>query len=344
MSHIFLLLCINALDNHTHNNITAEDISLFLISRFGIVVTEEEVEDQIMSGLGGGNSGDEVIDLMEVAAILLIPTILKAAKVEVQGEALSDRFQKPDPHLLKQTLEMMLDDATGDCTQPKQLTSDLICKIFTAYGDTDLAEDEDLHHEMIAAAQNGIAATSFDHDADNESGGGLNLDLKTFAAGLTADIQDYDLNNELRSTTHYDDIMLTRGGRDITRSSQLITATQQSQANLSLAEVKSRKSKSTLLVKRFTAPAIDSTNGNYRSKSLIILLWITGILSYFAYWFHPEFLSQQSEEDADDSGCPEYETSSTTRHPWTTNADAIACETAWSIANWLARFIIFRYV
>ena len=108
-------------------NQTAEDISLFLLSRFGIVVSEEEVQEQILSGLGGGNSGDECIDLMEVVAILLIPTILKSSKIELSTSSsssssstnktttttiLSDKYQKPDPHLLHKTLSMILEDVS----------------------------------------------------------------------------------------------------------------------------------------------------------------------------------------------------------------------------------------
>jgi hypothetical protein len=91
---------------------TAEDISLFMLSRFGIVVTEEEVKDTILDGLGGGNSEDDCIDLMEVVATLFIPVLLKAAKVEVHGETLSDKYERPDPNILQKTLTMILEDVS----------------------------------------------------------------------------------------------------------------------------------------------------------------------------------------------------------------------------------------
>ena len=62
--------------------ITAEDIQRFLMSRYGIRVTEEEVNATIIQGLGGGSDQDDVLDLMEMVAMLLIPTILKAARQE----------------------------------------------------------------------------------------------------------------------------------------------------------------------------------------------------------------------------------------------------------------------
>ena len=63
-------------------DITAEDIQRFLMSRYGIRVTEEEVNATIIQGLGGGSDQDDVLDLMEMVAMLLIPTILKAARQE----------------------------------------------------------------------------------------------------------------------------------------------------------------------------------------------------------------------------------------------------------------------
>ena len=63
-------------------SIKAEDIQVYLLSRFGIDVTLEEVRQIIMRGMGGSSNEDEVLDLMEVTAIILIPLLLKAAYVE----------------------------------------------------------------------------------------------------------------------------------------------------------------------------------------------------------------------------------------------------------------------
>jgi hypothetical protein len=56
------------------------------MSRYGIRVSEEEVKDTILQGLGGGSDQDDVLDLMEVVAMLLIPTILKASRKEYLRE------------------------------------------------------------------------------------------------------------------------------------------------------------------------------------------------------------------------------------------------------------------
>jgi len=63
-------------------SINSEDIQVYLLSRFGIKVTLDEVQTIIMDGMGGSSNDDEVLDLMEVTAIILIPLLLKAAYVE----------------------------------------------------------------------------------------------------------------------------------------------------------------------------------------------------------------------------------------------------------------------
>lgn len=60
-------------------SIREEDIVLFLSSRYGIKVSPGEIRKVVMKGLGGGDGDDVCIDLMELVAMLLIPTLLKAA-------------------------------------------------------------------------------------------------------------------------------------------------------------------------------------------------------------------------------------------------------------------------
>jgi hypothetical protein len=89
-----------------------------------------------------------------------------------------------------------------------------------------------------------------------------------------------------------------------------------------------------------TYSQIDTTAGNMRSKSLIILLWATFAVSYFAYSF-----------DALDTGLdkvcwPDYvNTTNATwaasyvNVTWADNLDSIACESAISIVTWLFYFV-----
>jgi hypothetical protein len=113
---------------------TDEDIRLFLLSRYGIDVTVEHVRETVIQGLAGagGNSDasdDECIDLMEMVAILLIPTILKAAQLETKHtddgtttaprQQLHPKLVLPRPGLLDFVLSMILQDVRtrqpGEC-------------------------------------------------------------------------------------------------------------------------------------------------------------------------------------------------------------------------------------
>jgi hypothetical protein len=89
------------------------DIAIYMRSRFGIVVTEEEVNNTVINGLGGGNSDDECIDLMEIVAILMIPTILKASKEATSEEILHEKLTQPEPELLQRVLTMILEDVSS---------------------------------------------------------------------------------------------------------------------------------------------------------------------------------------------------------------------------------------
>ena len=103
-----------------HKTHTDADIAAFLCSRYGIIVTAEEVRKVILNGLGGvvttppppkedvggedttkTKKDDAVvpgpyssIDLMKVVALLFIPTILKAANAEVGSSAITSKKKK----------------------------------------------------------------------------------------------------------------------------------------------------------------------------------------------------------------------------------------------------------
>lgn len=87
---------------------TAEDIRVFLSSRYGIDVTDQEVKDTILQGLGGGN---DVLDLMEVMACLLIPTFLKAF-YQINGMPLPTHVVPTQDELLPLALKVILHDVS----------------------------------------------------------------------------------------------------------------------------------------------------------------------------------------------------------------------------------------
>ena len=243
-------------------SIDARDIRLFLKSRYGIIVEEEEVRKTIIFGLGGGDSEEEIIDLMEVESILLIPTILKSARLEVDetsplSSPIPDGVVPPEPDLMKKVLKMILEDVTGSQT-PKKLDCQLISKIFQAYGEMELARDTRLHEEMVKAA----------NPLGEEN---AMLDLQAFANGLVHDIQEYDLKNEIRSTTNFNDCLLVEAGQEISHGRAMDPSLE-----LTVEDVEEKKKRSTLLLTERTFQAIDSTVGSIRNKYLAVMLSATG--------------------------------------------------------------------
>jgi hypothetical protein len=96
--------------------LVAADIRLFLSSRYGIIVTDEEVRDLILGGLaGGGNSleGDgDFFDLMEVVACLLIPTLLKAAHQQNGISPLPANTVPGNEKMLEMVWKIMMHDVS----------------------------------------------------------------------------------------------------------------------------------------------------------------------------------------------------------------------------------------
>lgn len=81
---------------------------LLLLSRYGIDVTPQDVRKQVIFGLGGGDDEkDDIIDLMEIVAMLLIPTLLKAVAPELPEGAV-----RPQDGLLEYVLSMILHDVS----------------------------------------------------------------------------------------------------------------------------------------------------------------------------------------------------------------------------------------
>jgi hypothetical protein len=72
-----------------------------------------------MRGLGGGDEQeDDKLDLMEVVAILMIPTLRKAA---YDGGEFPADLVRPREGLIEYVLQMMLHDCTG-LHAPKRLS------------------------------------------------------------------------------------------------------------------------------------------------------------------------------------------------------------------------------
>lgn len=319
---------------------SAEDIRLFLCSRYGILVDDEKVKTTILSGLGGGSEEDDVLDLMEVVAILLIPVFLKAvAQNQTDKSGHLDNNQKEGPTdnndseneevwednqhqnalpgdviptppgLLDYVLKMILGDVsfasarypvchilghemftyeiitvffqvTGDSSS-KTLSPDLIRRILVAYGEYQLAEDDKLVDEMYqaATAKNTIVNT------DSSTTTPTVLSVETFGEALTHDIGLYDIRNETRLTTNFDDVYVTEEDVEEKEEEMLGTVTNDEELVRAHRETQNLRQKlavSEVLDRVNTIPSIDITAGTYRSKGLIVLLWSTILITYFA--------------------------------------------------------------
>lgn len=352
-------------DLRMDGSIRDADIVRFLLSRYGIKVTEDEVRKTVMFGLGGGDDDEACIDLMELAAILLIPTLIKAADAvdggddgdgaegwslpanitgsdqqgdgfdaeggegsagptpniadqtaaDTQNDVDPQQPLKPHPDLLRYVLQMILHDVTGD-RQPKPLNRQLIRNIFLSYGEADLAENDDLLDGMVEAA-----------GGNNAGDAPILLDVNAFARALTGDVRLYDVNNEVRRTTNYFDVFRTH------QSSHKVGIQQDLELNLRGVaghteenDIDTQRAEMRVVKKKWTASAIDMSAGTFRSKLLVVLLWVTMVVSYFAFFY--------DETDNFYEECPDWEGENGGNR-----GEAFSCRVLLSIVRWFVIFV-----
>jgi hypothetical protein len=80
---------------------------LYLASRFGITITEEQVKDIVLHGLTA--DANDVLDLVEVVACLLMPTLLKV-KNQQAGNPLPHFVVEADKELVEKVLKTIQRD------------------------------------------------------------------------------------------------------------------------------------------------------------------------------------------------------------------------------------------
>ena len=234
--------------NHLREDgsISACDIVAFLMSRHGIKVTELEVIQKILRTFGDSVVDEQIqedeedelqrsnrerdellqsgcIDLIQILAMLLIPTLLKAkqslvektssnqqssqASNSIRGKSTTSCFEEqkddkrwPDSDIIQRVLRMMLHDATGD-SAPRPLTKDLIQQLLCFYGEVEALQNDELVAAMALAASPDTTGC-----ADNE-GEPILFDQNTFIDALTKDLDRYDVDYENRvNSTHFDDV------------------------------------------------------------------------------------------------------------------------------------------
>jgi hypothetical protein len=95
------------------------------------------------------------------------------------------------------------------------------------------------------------------------------LNVLAFSQGLTHGVELYDIGNETRQSTNYDDVFLTKNHRD-----SWIENDDEEGPGVQRDLAEERKSLSQSLKRKFTAPAIDMVVGTFRSKTLMVLSWV----------------------------------------------------------------------
>ena len=293
-------------------SVNTEDIAKFLVSRYGLRVQETTVEETIAKDFGGGDQ----LDLCEMMAMLLVPTLVKAeiclhrdtheqeliltpssgssrssSKLAGKEHLFESTTGKqrllrgddrwPDSDLIPFVLQMVLKDTTG-CSEPKPLTVGLLQKIFRFYGEEEIAENKVLLEEMISLA--------FTLGRDEEDGIGPPMfDAKTFAHCLTSDVSQYNAKAEETLSTNFDDVFVNSqhgqctGGNvaDATGAKRIITFSPVDYA------VDSFRSK-VILEEAFLSYQIASNTNDISpiltilQKSFVALLWVTVSVLDFA--------------------------------------------------------------
>ena len=252
-----------------------------------------------MKCFAGGDEEEECLDLSELVAILIIPYLVKVAKLKSQNKQevkdkpedfdndyeynnyietkkTLDLLKPENPDIVQDMLSIILFEATG-CADNAKLDAELLKDIFHSFGEDELAEDEKLIEDMIVAARGGIS--------DDTGDDGIVLNTDTFLHALTADVDKYDAINETRLTTYFQDVFgVDNQSYELVRSKDVKYMCDDEEGDNSNDD-KSRPSFNVV----FTASAIDTQADTYMSSAISIILWINFIVTYFAY-----FLSAQS--------------------------------------------------
>ena len=128
-------------------SLIAEDIQMLLLSRQGLKVSLEQIEEFILVDLIGNPDKfpDPVMDLRQLVTLLTIPHLESASREDKQTTTTSSS-------LFETVLRIILDDVGADTGEEEYpvLTVALLKKIFSVYGEENV--DEQLFQQMIEKA------------------------------------------------------------------------------------------------------------------------------------------------------------------------------------------------
>ena len=223
--------------------IKAIDIVFYLLSRHGVQVSEDLVEERIMTELAGSLKNDndkfaqedekddkprgKVLDICQMAAILIIPELVQAAADEKNESKETNLFSAFEKEL------------GGALPNNKEALRETLRKNVVLFDADDISDD--LLDEMLAVARGGTAEA------------------------LTSDIAHF--NMEWTNSTDCDDSS-TEGRKQATDSTAVNDI---------------RKTGNHEIRQVYSAPAIDYAADTVRRPLAVMLLWSSGITAHFAY-------------------------------------------------------------
>ncbi|CAJ1932922.1 unnamed protein product [Cylindrotheca closterium] len=278
-------------------SVDAKDVRAFLLSRYGIELTKDQVRTVIFRGLAGGEGEDDAIDILEIVAILMIPMLVKVSD-ELLGSrpggarmSSIDEAKKrllPPATIIEDVLRDILRDTTGgdyDVEHPPPLTPALMRQIFLEYDELELVRDDDLIQQMIDMVSESSKSDKL-KDGDEASSSPV-LDSKTFAGALTKDTNLYNPETETRYSEVLDDVFPDGFEEDVT--------------NIKNTE-ESANGPPSLVGETFrtvtTFSHMDYTADNFVHVIHVVLVWLVVVFSYFWYMNGvgtPEFLVDSSD-------------------------------------------------
>lgn len=271
------------------SKLSAKDVRAFLLSRYGIDLTETQVRETIFKGLAGGEGEDEAIDILEIVAILMIPMLVKVSDGILGGtsgfykSSMDEDKQRllPRATIIEDVLRDILRDTTDgayDIEHPPPLTPSLLRQIFLEYDELGLVRDDALIQEMID-----IATTS--NPKAPKASPSL-LDVQAFANALTKDTNLYNPETETRYSEVYDDVF-PEGLEDAAKEG--VNGNAEETPGCIVGE-KFRK------VTTFSH--MDYTADNFVHVMHVVLVWLVIVFSYFWYMngvADPEFVVDESD-------------------------------------------------
>jgi hypothetical protein len=245
-------------ENRVDGSIVAEDIQMLLLSRHGLDVGMEQIENSVLVDLVGNPNRDPapVMDLRQMVSLLTIPHLLKASNDKEVGhtDIKGDLFQT--------VFRIIFDDVKADCGEEEYpvLTVSLLKKILSMYGHDDV--DEALLDQMIEKA-------NVHHVLD----GSIVFTPEAFEYALTSDVQRYKVEWESKLSTHFEDAESSYVAR-FRRQGGLFSTMRNE-----ISQPQTNK-----LRRRFTFPQIDLDADTFDSIFFMVILIAAIVTFYVGYY------------------------------------------------------------